>query len=230
MCGLFFVVVQIFNTAPMQNTKILYRTEMKNGRRIFLMRMLKISKNCIAWLLLSFCICLQASSSRESDAKEDYILYESAIQKAAEKYSLDENLVKAVVWQESRFRENARGKCNEIGLMQIRKAVVQDWCKAHDAQMPSREELFKPEVNLEIGCWHLSRAVSHWEGYTNQIALALCEYNAGRTKLLRWISHYGSIAEVLRNSPSAHYARSVISVQKEYESLEEEICYVSANP
>ena len=102
--------------------------------------------------------------------------------------------------------------------MQIRKPVIQDWCKAHDAEMPSREELFKPEVNLEIGCWHLARTVSHWEGYANQIALALCEYNAGRTRLLRWISHYRSIAEVLKNSPSARYAHSVIAVQKEYES------------
>ena len=69
------------------------------------MRMLKISKNCIiAWLFLSFCICLQASSSIVSDAKEDYVLYENAIRNAAEKHNIDENLVKAVVWQESRFQ------------------------------------------------------------------------------------------------------------------------------
>src|SRR5258708_18248531 len=52
---------------------------------------------------------------------------------AARRYGVDPALVKAVVWRESRFHPQARGRVGELGLMQIREEAAQEWADAeHD--------------------------------------------------------------------------------------------------
>ena len=44
--------------------------------------------------------------------------YNSIIRDAAAEFGVEYALIKAVIWQESRFREDAMGDAGEIGLMQ----------------------------------------------------------------------------------------------------------------
>lgn len=104
-----------------------------------------------------------------------------AIYAAAKKHSLEPELVRAVIWKESRFNPDSIGKIGEIGLMQITDGAVQDWARVNRQPIPSRQELFQPETNLEIGCWYLAHTGKHWDGYASQEILQLAEYNAGRT-------------------------------------------------
>ena len=107
------------------------------------------------------------------------------LNRKADKYRLERPLVRALIWQESRFRENVVGKAGEIGLMQITQACVSDWCRINHKPRPHRNTLFLPELNLEIGCWHLAQAAKHWAGHPSQEVLMLAQYNAGRTAVLR---------------------------------------------
>ncbi|MBP5301168.1 MAG: transglycosylase SLT domain-containing protein [Victivallales bacterium] len=123
-----------------------------------------------------------------------------AIQAAAENHGLPAELVRAVVWKESRFDPQCVGTKGEIGLMQITGGAVQDWARVTRQSLPGQAELFQPEKNLEIGCWYLARCRNHWEGYAAQEILQLAEYNAGRTKVLKdWAPEHPETQVPLEN-------------------------------
>ena len=110
-----------------------------------------------------------------------------AIEAAANANGLPVSLVRAVIWKESRFNAQAVGNCGEVGLMQIMDGAVQDWARVNKCDVPPREALFDPQLNLKIGCWYLARCGEHWNGYAARPILQLAEYNAGRKNVLdRW--------------------------------------------
>jgi soluble lytic murein transglycosylase len=114
-------------------------------------------------------------------------LYDRIILEKAAKYSVDSRLIKAVIWQESRFQPDAVGRHGEVGLMQImpNQAAV-DWARVNRVKVPSRGMLFKPELNIEIGTWYLSRGIWKYRQYKNAFELALCRYNAGQSRSDKW--------------------------------------------
>jgi soluble lytic murein transglycosylase len=113
--------------------------------------------------------------------------FDDEIMAVAQKHGLSPFLVKAVVWRESRFDPNARGRKGEIGLMQIMPATADEWAKAHPVGGISPAMLYNPTLNLDIGCWYLRRALDRWTGSTSDpVPFALAEYNAGRSNALRW--------------------------------------------
>jgi len=114
-------------------------------------------------------------------------LYADVISHAAKRHSVSPNLIRAVIWQESRFKKTAVGEAGEVGLMQIMTPAVTDWAKAYKVRVPTKRLLFDPSVNIEIGTWYLSRALRRWHNYKYAEALALCEYNAGRRGMKNWI-------------------------------------------
>ncbi len=120
----------------------------------------------------------------ESDGER---LYDRIILEKAAKYSVDSRLIKAVIWQESRFQPDAVGRHGEVGLMQImpNQAAV-DWARVNRVKVPSRGMLFKPELNIEIGTWYLSRGIWKYRQYKNAFELALCRYNAGQSRSDKW--------------------------------------------
>lgn len=113
--------------------------------------------------------------------------FAAEIASASARYGLDPQLVRAVVFQESRFNPFARGSKGEIGLMQILPdGAVADWARTQHRPVPGTAELMKPELNLEIGCWYLSRARRRWKNYRHCDELALCQYNAGESRAAAW--------------------------------------------
>ncbi len=115
--------------------------------------------------------------------------YNTIINDAARRNNIDPLLLKAVIWQESRFKPNIVGTFQEIGLMQIRPdcGAVTDWERHWKVKIPCRGVLFFPELNVEIGAWYLGRALRRWSSYDAQIELALSEYNAGLKGMRPWI-------------------------------------------
>ena len=82
-----------------------------------------------------------------------YGRYDTAIRDAAQKYQMDPQLLKAVVWRESRFVPAKLGSKGERGLMQVGEAAAADWVRAHKVQTFKPTDLFSPAMNLEIGSW-----------------------------------------------------------------------------
>jgi len=117
----------------------------------------------------------------------DDTLYSKEIAAAAARHNVPAQLVRAVVFQESRFNPNARGRKGEYGLMQVLPSgAVADWARYHKVPPPAPDKLLEPEQNLEIGCWYLGKALHRWQEYSDNIELALAQYNAGGSRANRW--------------------------------------------
>lgn len=117
-----------------------------------------------------------------------YGAHDDLIRDAAKKYGVDPMLIKAVVWRESKFHPDKVGTSGERGLMQVGEAAAADWAKAEKVETFMPTDLFDPKVNLEVGVWYLSRALERWKGKADPVPFALAEYNAGRSRVDRWIA------------------------------------------
>ncbi len=112
--------------------------------------------------------------------------YDAIIRDAARRRGLDPMVVKAVVWRESRFRPEMRGRDGERGLMQITDTAALEWVKSEKIPSFVPSDLFDPKVNLEVGTWLLARALRRYVGRDDPLPFALAEYNAGRSRVTKW--------------------------------------------
>jgi soluble lytic murein transglycosylase len=113
-------------------------------------------------------------------------LFDPEITKAAARYKVDPLLVKAVIWQESHFDRNARGKAGEIGLMQLMELTGQEWAEAERIQNFTSTQLWIPSDNIHAGAWYLAKCLRRYTNTDNALPYALADYNAGRSRVLRW--------------------------------------------
>lgn len=138
---------------------------------------------------------------------------------AAKKHGLDPELVRALVYQESRFRAGKRGKKGEIGLMQVLpKGAAAEWARVNKRRVPSNRELFGVETNLDIGCWYLARAKRRWSAYDHGTELALAEYNAGPTKAREWAppDKRGEVIPRIRIASTKKYVADIMGRYRSY--------------
>jgi soluble lytic murein transglycosylase len=112
--------------------------------------------------------------------------FEPQINAAAQRYGVDPLLVKAVIWQETRFHPDRRGRAGEIGLMQLQEAAALDWAGAEHVQNFSHELCFDPGTNVLAGTFYLGKLLKRYAHTDNPIPFALADYNAGRGHLLKW--------------------------------------------
>jgi soluble lytic murein transglycosylase len=112
--------------------------------------------------------------------------FESQINTAATRYHVDPLLVKAVVWQETRFHPDRRGKAGELGLMQIQEPAALEWVGAEHVADFTHEQCLDPGTNTLAGTFYLSKLLKRYTQTDDPIPYALADYNAGRGNLLKW--------------------------------------------
>ncbi len=93
--------------------------------------------------------------------------FDSIINEASEKYSVDKNLIKSVILAESSGKENALSKANAKGLMQLIDST---------ADSLGVQNVWDPKENIFGGTKYLSQLLRKYNGDTK---LALAGYNAG---------------------------------------------------
>jgi len=111
---------------------------------------------------------------------------DAVILAAAARYGVDAALVKAVVWKESWFNPNARGRSGEIGLMQIREDAAREWAKAERVRLFTHFQMLDPVKNTLAGTWYLRKWYWRYAKTDNPLPYALAAYNAGPTHAARW--------------------------------------------
>lgn len=159
---------------------------------------------------------------RELTNWTDYHQFDTMIVKVSREHNIDPRLVKAVVWRESRFQADMVGQHGERGLMQVSEVAALDWVAAKGVSNFQPDQLLRPEVNLEVGTWYLSKAVQRWVIWDNAVPFALAEYNAGKSRVDRWIRKASQkiagqsvTAQVFKENidfPStARYVRTILS-------------------
>ena len=113
--------------------------------------------------------------------------YDALIIDVSAKHGIDPLLVKAVIWRESAFHPHKMGTRGERGLMQVGEGAARDWATAEKIETFVPTDLFDAKTNVEVGVWYLKKALAHWKAKTDPVPFALAEYNAGRTRVDRWI-------------------------------------------
>lgn len=148
--------------------------------------------------------------------------FAAEINAAARKYGIDSRLVRAVVYEESRFRPGAVGNAGEIGLMQIMPdRAATDWARSNHVPVPERGILFSPRLNLEIGCWYLSDGLRRFREYRHATELALARYNAGLARANAWRPEAGD-GEVIPRITIPSTRRYVENIMARYRRYCEE--------
>lgn len=125
---------------------------------------------------------------QEWTAGQRYWAYDRLIHDMSRKHRLDPLLLKALVWRESGFQPEKVGNAGERGLMQVGEAAARDWSKAEKIETFLPTDLFDAKTNLDAGSWYLSKALERWKEKEDPVPFALAEYNAGRTRVDRWIA------------------------------------------
>ena len=113
--------------------------------------------------------------------------YDSLIADTAAKHGIDPLLIKAVIWRESAFHPDKMGSRGERGLMQVGEGAAQDWAAAEKIETFVPTDLFDAKTNSDVGTWYLKKALNRWKSKADPVPFALAEYNAGRTRVDRWI-------------------------------------------
>ncbi len=168
--------------------------------------MLRFFRNLITTIILAAvaagALTLYFSTDPRYTAEElvffkRYSAFDAIIQTVARERGVDPMLVKAVVWRESKFQSDMVGQNGERGLMQVTEGAAEDWLNAEKIEDFRPTDLFDPETNLNVGVWYLSRALERWKEKEDPLPFALAEYNAGRSRVHRWIgnSNMGKRAE-----------------------------------
>ena len=148
--------------------------------------------------------------------------HDHIIASAARRHGVDPLLVKAVIWQESRYQPDKLGGHGERGLMQVTEPAAEDWVNAEGIETFIPGDLLDAKTNIEVGTWYLGRALKHWSGQQDPLPFALGEYNAGRSRVQRWSGGELITAEELRRAMDIASTRAYITaVRARYEYYRE---------
>lgn len=105
------------------------------------------------------------------------------IRSHAHNYRLDPALLAAVIYQESKFRADARSGRGAIGLMQLLPETAKGIALRTGGAKFTVSDLWDPELNVRYGSWYLRHLLDKY----GDEELALAAYNAGQRNVDDWL-------------------------------------------
>src|SRR6201991_4114263 len=120
--------------------------------------------------------------------------HEDIIRQQAADKGVDASLIAAVIYTESRFRDQT-SHAGAKGLMQIMPETADYIAHKSGGTQFTRADLATPQINIAYGTWYLRYLLNKYEGNT---ILTLAAYNAGEGKVDEWRSVASARGEKLR--------------------------------
>jgi soluble lytic murein transglycosylase len=114
-------------------------------------------------------------------------------QQAADK-KVDAALIAAVIYTESRFRDQT-SHAGAKGLMQLMPETADYIADKSGGTRFERADLATPQINIAYGTWYLRYLLDKYEGNT---ILTLAAYNGGETKVDEWRRNAAARGEKFR--------------------------------
>jgi soluble lytic murein transglycosylase len=108
--------------------------------------------------------------------------YEQIVRGHAKNYDLDPALLAAVIYQESKFRADAKSSSGAIGLMQLRPETAEGIAIRTGGARFRVSDLYNPEINVRYGSWYLRHLLDKYGDEKD----ALAAYNAGQRNVDEW--------------------------------------------
>jgi peptidoglycan lytic transglycosylase len=137
--------------------------------------------------------------------------HEDVIRQQAEDKHVDASLIAAVIYAESRFRDQT-SHAGARGLMQITPTTAKEIERLSGGTTFNIADLSDPEINIRYGTFYLSELLKRYDG--NEVA-ALAAYNAGPTVVDEW----GGADLTLEGIPLAEtrgYVSEVLGKRRDY--------------
>jgi soluble lytic murein transglycosylase len=143
--------------------------------------------------------------------------HEDVIRQQAADKDLDPSLIAAVIYTESRFRDQT-SHAGAKGLMQILPATADYIAQKSGGTAFEQGDLADPQINISYGSWYLRYLLDKYGG--NEV-LAIAAYNAGEGKVDEWVS--GALSsgdrfrvEAIPFEETRHYVGRVLTARDDY--------------
>jgi soluble lytic murein transglycosylase len=143
--------------------------------------------------------------------------HEDIIRQQAEAKGVDPSLVAAVIYTESKFRDQT-SHAGARGLMQITPETARYIAKLSGGTAFEQGDLATPQVNISYGVFYLRYLLRR---YGDNKVLALAAYNGGEGNVDRWIAR-ASMSErtfgvaQIPFTETREYVGRVLDVQADY--------------
>jgi soluble lytic murein transglycosylase len=137
--------------------------------------------------------------------------HEDIIRQQARQKDLDPALVAAVIYRESKFRDQTSA-AGAKGLMQILPGTAEFIAKRSGGTQFELHDLANPQINISYGCWYLRYLIHRYGG--NEIA-AVAAYNAGHEHVDSWGGSSLAIDDI-RFPETKQYTKDVFDKRKDY--------------
>ena len=129
-----------------------------------------------------------ASASKQSLYNDYQLLYphpyDVAVHAAVALTQLPEDLIYAILRQESLYDAEVVSRAGAVGLLQLIPDTAQRVARRWQRPPPQRAELFVPEINVPLGSAELHDLL---DLFGNQAPVAIAAYNAGPNAATRWL-------------------------------------------
>ena len=137
--------------------------------------------------------------------------HEDIIRQQAREKNLDPALIAAVIYRESKFRDQT-SKAGAEGLMQILPDTAKFVARKTGGTGFVDSDLGNPQINISYGCWYLRYLLDLYHG--NEIA-AVAAYNAGHERVDSWGGSRLGLEDI-RFPETRQYTRDVLDKRDEY--------------
>ncbi len=156
--------------------------------------------------------------------------FSELIEPTAQKYNIDPELAYALVRSESNFDPSAISSAGAIGLSQVMPFLADSAIRKMDLEKVDRSRYHNPELNLEIGLYHLNELQTRYQYSAPDpwpVFLILCAYNAGTQPVDQWFNQASQWAmpadlwmETIAYPETKNYLKRVLGAVHIYRQLD----------
>jgi soluble lytic murein transglycosylase len=143
--------------------------------------------------------------------------HDDIIRQQAREKGLDPALIAAVIYEESRFRDQT-SHAGARGLMQITPETARFIARRSGGTRFVQEDLATPQINISYGAYYLRYLIDRYGGSQT---IAVAAYNAGETNVNKWVREAGGVGDfsVERDIPfpeTREYVNGVLLHRDDY--------------